>query len=57
MTVELIKEQRDWIGLSSDTKPTGAPIGSTFFEYDTLITYVSYDGTNWTPYHNGVLTI
>jgi len=35
------------IGLSSDTKPHGQAALSTFFEYDTFIPYVTYDGTNW----------
>ncbi len=45
----------DYIGLSSDTKPTmashvGMPapaVGSTYYEYDTFKTYITYDGTNW----------
>lgn len=40
-----------FIGLSSDTKPTeashGVNIGATFYEYDTGITYITHDGTNW----------
>lgn len=35
------------IGLSTDTKPHGQAALSTFFEYDTLIPFVTYDGTNW----------
>lgn len=35
------------IGLSTDTKPAGQTPLSTFFEYDTFIPYVTYDGTNW----------
>lgn len=38
-----------FIGLSSDTKPTTVPVGSTFYEYDTGIFFICYDGTNWTP--------
>lgn len=39
-----------FIGLSSDTKPTDdIPPGSTFYEYDTGILFLCYDGTNWTP--------
>lgn len=46
-----------YMGLSTDTKPTiAAPLGmapptkaSTFYEYDTGILYVTYDGTNWVP--------
>lgn len=40
-----------YLGLSTDTKPTKAthdtPAGSTFYEYDTGIMYITYDGTNW----------
>lgn len=36
-----------YIGLSTDTKPTSIPIGSTFLEYDTGLEYISYDGTLW----------
>ncbi len=39
-----------YIGLSSDTKPTGVDIGSTFWEYDTNVNYATYDGTNWVVY-------
>ncbi len=35
------------IGLSTDTKPEGQTPLSTFFEYDTFLHYVTYDGTNW----------
>ncbi len=37
-----------YIGASGDTKPTGVPTGSTFFETDTQSVYVCYDGDNWT---------
>ena len=36
-----------FIGLSTDTKDTGVPIGSTWHEYDTGLLYITYDGTNW----------
>ena len=36
-----------WIGLSTDSKPTGVRIGATFYEYDTKLCYKTYDGTNW----------
>lgn len=50
-----------YIGASTDTKPTiAAPaglspptIGSTFYEYDTDIMYITYDGTNWVKKGNG----
>ena len=40
-----------YTGLSTDTKPTGEPIGSTFREYDTRIMWETYDGTNWKIKH------
>lgn len=36
-----------FIGLAGDTKPTGVPVGSSFFEYDTQELHVTHDGTNW----------
>lgn len=43
-----------YIGASTDTKPSTdfaaggvMPIGSTFYEYDTGLMYITYDGTNW----------
>jgi hypothetical protein len=45
----------DYIGLSTDVKPTVAAhpdlpapgIGSRFYEYNTGLWYITYDGTNW----------
>ena len=37
---------RKFIGLSTDAKPTDAPIGSTLLETDTLREFI-YDGSNW----------
>jgi len=50
MTVKLMNTINRWIGLSTDTKPTTVAIGSTFHEYDTKLTYITYDGTNWVSY-------
>lgn len=36
-----------YFGLSDDIKPTGVPVGSKFYEYNTGLTYVTPDGTNW----------
>ena len=47
MTVQLMTTIQRWIGHSTDTKPTSAPVGSEFFEYDTRKTFMNYDGTNW----------
>ena len=47
MAVALIGHIKRYVGLSTDSKPTGVPVGSTFFEYDSHVTYITYDGTNW----------
>ena len=46
MTVVLISSVRNYVGLSSDTKPASKPAGSTFYETDTGATYI-YDGAAW----------
>jgi hypothetical protein len=38
---------RDYYGLSTDAKPTGVPIGSTFKETNTGKIFETGDGTNW----------
>lgn len=50
MTVSLITTIKNFTGLSTDTKPTSVPIGSTFWAYDTNILFKTYDGTNWEPF-------
>src|SRR6056297_2414234 len=47
MTVKRIASNR-FIGLSTDTKPTGVPVGATFFEYDYQRLFVAFDGDTWT---------
>jgi hypothetical protein len=47
VTVRLVERSNSYIGLSGDVKPTGVLIGSTFWASDTNVTYVTYDGTNW----------
>ncbi len=47
MAVYEIGTIEKYLGLSSDTKPTGVPVGSTFLETDTKNLFVTYDGTNW----------
>jgi hypothetical protein len=47
MTVALITTINNFTGLSTDVKPIGVAPGSTFWAYDTDMTYVSYDGANW----------
>ena len=48
MSVYLITGVSNYTGASGDSKPTGVPVGSRFFEYDTGKYYRTYDGTNWT---------
>lgn len=50
MAVKLIATIQRFVGLAADTKPTSVPIGSTFLEYDTRATFITYDGTNWVSY-------
>ncbi len=50
MAVKLMATIQNWIGLSTDSKPTGVAVGSTFLEYDTKLRYITYDGTNWSSY-------
>ena len=49
MTVQAIGATNNrFIGLSTDTKPTGVNAGATFFEFDTGKLYTTPDGgTNW----------
>ena len=49
MAVQLETVIKKFIGLSTDTKPTDVPVGSTFKESDTSSEYICYDGTLWTP--------
>ena len=46
MAVVLITNVKDFVGVSGDTKPTGAPAGSTFYETNTRTRHI-YDGTAW----------
>jgi hypothetical protein len=42
-----------YIGAAADTKPTGVPIGSRCYEYDTNKWYITDDdGTNWREMQN-----
>ena len=47
MTVSYITTMKKFVGLSTDTKPTDVPIGSSFWCYDTGVMLKTYDGTNW----------
>jgi hypothetical protein len=50
MTVRLVTVIQNYIGLSTDTKPTSVKPGSTFWAYDTGTLFKTYDGTNWMAY-------
>jgi len=52
MAVKMIASIQRFTGLAADTKPTGVPVGSTFFAYDTGVNYITYDGTNYAV-HDG----
>ena len=47
MAVVLMATVKNFVGLSTDSKPTGVPASSTFFEYDSHELHITYDGTNW----------
>ena len=47
MAVLAVTTIKRFIGLSTDTKPTGVPVGATFLEYDTGNLMVTHNGTNW----------
>lgn len=46
MAVTLNGSRADYVGLSTDTKPTDAPVNSLFLELDTGDFYY-YDGSDW----------
>ena len=47
MTVSLVTTVKRFIGLSTDVKPTDAPVGSSFWCWDTGVMLKTHDGTNW----------
>jgi len=57
MAVKLVTTIQRFVGLAADSKPTTAPVGSTFWAYDTNIEYVNIDdGTTWVIQHVHSLT-
>jgi hypothetical protein len=50
MTVALETTIKRFIGLSTDSKPTGVPNGSYFWAWDTGTLFKTYDGDNWMAY-------
>jgi len=49
--VKLRRKYSEYLGLSTDVKPTGVVVGSFFYERDTNKTYITYDGDNWVIYN------
>lgn len=47
MTVVLESTIKRYIGDTIDAKPTSVPVGSTYYDRQTQILYITYDGTNW----------
>jgi len=45
--MELIKNPLHYIGVSTDTKPTSTPFGSTFYEWDKRETYIHIGSDQW----------
>jgi len=53
MTVALIaRRTQTFLGLAADTKPTGVPVGSEFYETDSGVTSI-YSGSAWTAKADG----
>lgn len=48
MAVYKIATNAHFLGLSTDTKPSAAPVGATFIETDTKDSFICYDGASWT---------
>lgn len=48
MALYAVTSIKRWIGLSTDTKPTSPPIGSTFLEANTGYFWI-YNGYAWVP--------
>jgi len=44
----------NYIGSSTEAKPTGVPAGSMFHEWNTRCDYITYDGTNWVVFLSDV---
>ena len=51
MTVKQLPTKiHKYIGDTGDDKPTNVPVGSTYFNRETGIMYITYDGTNWSVF-------
>jgi hypothetical protein len=53
MTVYRVGTIHNYIGLSTDTMPTGVPVGSRLFAIDNKSWYVCYDKIHWTSETTG----
>lgn len=54
MAFKLYREEltHKFIGKSTDTKPTSAPVGSRLYEYDSRLWYITPDGVSWVFYES-----
>lgn len=46
-----------YIGVSTSTKPTAAPIGSTCYETDTKKLFITADGATWVETNTATPTV
>lgn len=47
MAIALVGALKRFVGLSTDTFPSGVGVGSTYWAWDTSVKYICYDGDNW----------
>lgn len=47
MTVSMVSAIHWYVGLSTDTKPTDAPVGSRFYAFDGTPAWWIWDGSDW----------
>jgi Cft2 family RNA processing exonuclease len=47
VAITLVGALKRFVGLSTDTFPSGVCIGSTYWAWDTSVKYICYDGDNW----------
>ena len=52
MAVILLGDSTKYVGLSTDTKPVGVMAGTIFYESNSQLTYICYDGTNYGVLNN-----
>lgn len=52
-----VSDSIQYIGSSSDTKPTNVMIGTRLYEYNTETTFITYDGNNWVEVSDSVVDV